>query len=641
MTPHDFPPTPMSYPYGDRIPSYPFGATENIPQSLDSAILGSDAPSFAHGSPQYSSGSPQSVHQGSVASYHDLPMHTEQTVQPGLLAEEHITHNKQDSVLPNNDEMYQPFEMTMDDMMGPHDPAEDVAQQQSMTVTLTRPIFANQFFHLSHRMQSLLDFYDKHICSVLVAFDGQANPYRAHILNLAAHNEGLQNAIAALATNNIRMRSQKRLQSSGFVQELNENGPDTFSDASLELSAPTTEESCYKALSIEQLNMQLTHASSAEDDAVLATLLILCLFHVCDSGFSKFKTQLAGVQKLLSLRAATSQSGFIGWVQMFFTWFDVLSSTVNDRETEIEVSSSDMLDFSTDLGALEEFSGCDGRLFKLIARLGRLNLLAQQRPVRSKGASTTDPSAASDQSQWRRTANRMKPRVMNSDDFYRLDGNGWSTPLDDFTDDPFSPESIYPDHRTEFWVEWHDVRSRLQSWSMDYSSIPGPARPIGSDNAAGLGPEQRDLVHINESFRSSALLYTERLANPDLPSSHVNFQQLVAQGLFHITAISITSCVNKFLLWPLFILGTECVDPQHRATVRTRCVEIQRESGFFNNLSVLEVLERAWRDPVVAPSNSAGGRAPGHMRTGSSGSARQPFRWRKAMSRVDGEYIVV
>ncbi|KAF2157421.1 hypothetical protein K461DRAFT_273597 [Myriangium duriaei CBS 260.36] len=646
MTPHDFPPTPFGF--HERMPSYPYSASETIPQSLDSTVLTSDvaasytrgsppfntgSPHFNSGSPQFNNGSPQSIQHGSVAGFSDLPSHVEQQEQRSIHTEVLTPQDLQSALLPSHDDVFQQFEMTMDEMMGVPDQSEDTIQQTDLSLTLTRPIFATQFFHLSHRMQSLLDFYDKHICSVLVAFDGNANPYRAHILNLAAHNEGLQNAIAALATNNIRMRSQKQLQSTGFVRELEENGADALSESRLALSAPTPEESCYKALSIEQLNMQLAHPSSAEDDAVLATLLVLCLFHVCDSGFSKFKTQLAGVQKLLSLRGSTAQSGFIGWVQMFFTWFDVMSSTVNDREVEIHNSSLDMLDFSTDLGALEEFSGCDGRLFKLIARLGRLNLLAQQRPVRSK-----DGSMSSYQNEWRRTANRMKPRALNPDDFYHLDGNGWSTPLDDYNDDLFNPASIYPDHRTEFWVEWHDIRSRLQSWSMDYSAIPGPSG--GSEG--GLGPEQRDLVHINESFRSSALLYTERLANPDLPSHTANFQQLVAQGLFHITALSITSCVNKFLLWPLFIIGTECVEAQHRATIRARCVEVQRESGFFNNLSVLEVLERAWRDPVVADNTVPTPRfGAGPAQCPPDAPPRQPFRWRNAMSRVDGEYIVV
>ena len=67
---------------------------------------------------------------------------------------------------------------------------------------------------------------------------------------------------------------------------------------------------------------------------------------------------------------------------MFFTWFDVMTSAVNDREMQIKGDSLAMLDYSANLGALEQFSGCDGRLFKLIARLGRLNLLSQGRPVR-------------------------------------------------------------------------------------------------------------------------------------------------------------------------------------------------------------------------------------------------------------------
>jgi hypothetical protein len=142
-------------------------------------------------------------------------------------------------------------------------------------------------------------------------------------------------------------------------------------------------------------------------------------------------------------------------------------------------------------------------------------------------------------------------------------------------------------------------------------------------------------LHISESFRYSALLYTERLAHPTLPSSASNIQNLVAQGLYHISQIGVTSCVNKFLLWPLFIIGTECVDEQHRAIVRQRCVEIQRESGFFNNLSGLEVLEKVWREDDERADGQAAKQAHGGM------LGTQAFRWRKAMDRVDGEYIML
>ncbi|KAI7313033.1 hypothetical protein KC315_g11802 [Hortaea werneckii] len=178
---------------------------------------------------------------------------------------------------------------------------------------------------------------------------------------------------------------------------------------------------------------------------------------------------------------------------------------------------------------------------------------------------------------------------------------------------------------------------------MDTSVIPPASDPSQLD--AG----QRDLVHINECFRYSALLYTERLSNPVLPSSHQQFQDLVSQTLCHITALPVTSCVNKFLLWPLFITGTECVDAVHRSIIRTRCIEIQRESGFFNNISGLEVLEKVWSEyPASHPHASSiasdeeevkARRRDSLEQTG--GKYGQAFRWRRAMERKDGEYIVI
>ncbi|KAI7618463.1 hypothetical protein KC346_g4998 [Hortaea werneckii] len=517
-------------------------------------------------------------------------------------------------------------------------------EPHSLTMLDTR--FSNPFFHLTPRMQSLMDYYDRNICPFLVAFDGDHNPYRKHILQLAINNEGLQSAIAALSTNNMRMRRKER-HVAGFIAEL----PDAA-----ELEVATDEEAFYKQSSIDHLNASLASPTDARSDSVLASLLILCLFHVCDSGFSKFKTQLAGVQKLLSLRSPNHQQQssreFTQWVEMFFAWFDVMTSAVNDREMQIKGESLDMLDFSANLGALEQFSGCDGRLFKLIARLGRLNLLAQGRPVRSSNGVDRRPTIFRQWSKDSRSVSAKKRgnRLLSPSDYDRVDGNGWGTPIisssdedADGTEDGSVGHEDFPDHRKEFWEERNEVRSRLQLWEMDTSVIPPASDPSQLD--AG----QRDLVHINECFRYSALLYTERLSNPILPSSHRQFQDLVSQTLCHITALPVTSCVNKFLLWPLFITGTECVDAVHRSIIRTRCIEIQRESGFFNNISGLEVLEKVWKEyPASHPHASTiasdeeevkARRRDSVEQTGSEYG--QAFRWRRAMERKDGEYIVI
>lgn len=500
-----------------------------------------------------------------------------------------------------------------------------------LAFSIPRALSPSQFSHLPTRMQYLLDYYDKNICSVLVAFDDSINPYRSYILQLASRSEGLQSALAALALNNIRMRRHKRPSPRGFIEEdSEEHSPED--DGSL--SRPTPEEMYYKSMSIGKLQSQLTDFTSAQDDSILAILLILCLFHVCDSGFSKFKTQLEGVQKLLSMRDPGVRTGFIGWVEMFFAWFDVMTSTVNDRETEIQGDRLDMLHYSSNLGALEQFSGCDGRLFKLIARLGRLNLLSQNRPVRSDGRVPQAPQVPPKNTF--QTSNGWRTRtVFDSMDYTKLDGNGWGTFVNEEDATPVQDDCKDPaDTRHEFWNEWQDIRSRLESWSMDEMSETPLSPPT-----TGSTPGQRDLVHINESFRSSAVLYTERLANPFLPSSSPKFQKHVHIALSHISALEVTSCVNKFLLWPLFIAGTECVDPKDQALVRDRCIEIQIESGFFNNISVLDVLERVWAENLENRDSEEILRRSDSI--WSEGERVQAFRWRKAMDRVDGEYIVV
>ncbi|KAF2762091.1 hypothetical protein EJ05DRAFT_473022 [Pseudovirgaria hyperparasitica] len=488
-------------------------------------------------------------------------------------------------------------------------------------LTIPRSVLPHQIYQLSPRLRFLLDYYDKAICPVLVAFDGPTNPYRMHVMHLAMEDEGLMNAIAALSTNNIRMRGGTNMKRLGYDQTSCSSPGGSQSilpdSAYASVSAQemrdfqgeaTQEELRYKALSIEVLNQQLADPSQAKNDSVLATLLVLCLFHVCDSGFSKFKTQLAGVQKLLSLRDRSHQSNFVGWIEVFFTWFDVMNSCVNERETEVRPESLDMLNLSTNLGALEHLVGCEGRLFKLIARLGRLNLLSQNRPVRGSDATP-----------------RPSPQPRRAKDYYsltfdNLDGNGWGPLVSD-----------WDDGRSDFWLEWQYVRERLQEWELhtappsqqqSHASSPPVAAMCAVVAPITLDAPQRDLLHISESFRYAALLYIERLANPDLPSSAMVFQNLVAQALYHISHIGITSCVNKFLLWPLFIAGTECVDEHHRAIVRQRCVEIQRESGFFNNLSGLEVLERTWKQDYMPASGG-------------------PFKWRAVMDKVDGEYVLV
>lgn len=461
------------------------------------------------------------------------------------------------------------------------------------------------------RFQYLLRYYETAICPYLSALD-DANPYVCHIIPLVQGSPSLQHAIAALSLNNMRMR---KIQVPGsFHSSLNISPLTSTLDLQCNAPEPSSEELTYKATSIELLDQQLKDGTQIRNDAILATLLVLCLYHCSSSGHSKFRTQLAGVQKLINIRARSQRTSFICWVEMFFAWFDVLTSTVNNRETEIRAESWEMLDMSIPEGILEYHAGCDLHLFKLIAQLGRLNLLRQNRPVREI-ASPVTPCSVEKQA---------------AKDFYSLNVLELTRPglIEHQREQSPSEESL--ESQAKFWSEWNNIQRRLQNWESDISTLPRPARYAATTRAPPV--RQRDMLHINEAFRYSALLYMQRLAKPSMASSASDMQSIVAQSLHHITQISVQSCMNKFLLWPLFITGAECINKTHRSLIQERCIKIYRESGFFNNLCALEVLRRVWMQKDQANM------APWACDEVIHG---QPFKWKSAMNQIDGEYIII
>ena len=508
--------------------------------------------------------------------------------------------------------------------------ADDVGDHPSSVVPRLLPSLS---IGNTPKLQYLIDYYDKVISPVIVAFDGPTNPYRSHILSLAVESETLQHAIAALSASNLRMRrGHNPLSANRSSQSLSPSSHDhsvrkssiahSLMDAGIDrlpqtsVSEPSHEELYHKGAAIKALNEQLADPLRRKDDSILATLLILCLYHICDTGVAKFKTQFAGVKKILALRGGTKgdNSKATNWLTIMFTWFDAMTASINDRESQLDGDDLDMSTLNGGEWALENLAGCDGRLFKVIAKLGRLNLLSQNKPV--AGFSTkSSPSP---------TVQQLPSPVTKNQDYYsmnynRFDGNGLSAMVEE---DPAEAHS-----RAQFWEEWADIREKLQNWQLDGPMTPPPEG------------DRLDVYHISESFRYSALLYTERLGYPGLPSAHPNFQNLVTQALFHISNVQ----SDVFLLWPLFITGTECVSEQGRYLIRERCLDIQKDSGFFNNISGLELLEKIWRDDETNDEQTAS-LSPSGLPVASNESSvmgGHGFKWRKAMERVDGEYIVV
>ncbi|KAI2146767.1 hypothetical protein LOZ52_006562 [Ophidiomyces ophidiicola] len=463
-------------------------------------------------------------------------------------------------------------------------------------------------------MRYLIGYYMEVIAPVIVAFDTPTSPFRLYMLELAKTSDTLQLAIAALSLSNLRQRRKNWALSTGKTLPSRRSCQahcrltDTAVADVYELPSPDEqmrEEILYKGAVVKSINAQLADPIARRSDALLATLLILSIIHMCDTGFASFKSQFAGVRKLFALRKAsrTAGSDVMKWFMRIFTWFDTMTAAVNDRDSELSAECLDVVTETGDQWSLENLSGCDSRLFRVVAQLSRLNQLSQMKPVEASDfvdrpiASATPP-----------------PQLLHYPGLA-----GPSDPRGDLLSFPvqaYFPGYESADPRTEFWLEWRALKVRLETWRLGVSDpavlaamTTGPLTPSSATGAAAcpsplvehvassLSPFARvapanlsDIANISESFRYAGLLYLERLAHPQLPSSHLRIQSLVYAALHYLAAVQ----SDVFLLWPLFITGAECVLEADRNLIRERCGDIQKDSGFVNNLSCLQLLEKIW-----------------------------------------------
>ncbi|EED13108.1 conserved hypothetical protein [Talaromyces stipitatus ATCC 10500] len=531
------------------------------------------------------------------------------------------------------------------------------------------------------RMRYLISYFAEVIAPVIVAFDRPSNPYRTRILQLAHHSETLQHAIAALAASNIRQRREEKILSTERTEQARKSSMAhrALTDVSFQerhgiqdLGGDNREEVYHKSLAVKSLNALLADPDKRHHDSVLASLLVLCLFHICETGVAQFQTQFAGVRKLLAMRHRLNipESEEARWCTRMFTWFDAMTATINNREGQLQGLYLDMTCASDEEWAMENLAGCDGRLFKVMARLGRLNLLSQNQHV--------DPSYNIDMP----AAMPVVPPALS-----HFTPNGMNAA---YAATLYAHPQSAQWGNPEFWAEWHSIRQQLESWRLDPTQFAGaldinqltqsPSNSCGSLSATSgptimsspttpnssvtVAPSNlADLSNISEAFRYAALLYTERLAHPGIPSTHPRIQTFVLTAMHYIAAVQ----SDVYLLWPLFITGSECVYEEHRTAIRNRCRDIQNDSGFYNNISCLELLEKIWaQNPPVAsqqqqhlsvpyqshqnlyPSHGYSGTPVSNIRAQTLAPNTMPqdgagFRWRSIIEGegVDGEYMFV
>ncbi|KAI1329099.1 fungal-specific transcription factor domain-containing protein [Xylariaceae sp. FL0255] len=511
-----------------------------------------------------------------------------------------------------------------------HTRDDDMTQRHAMEPTPALP----QLSYESHTLQVspdliakmpfFMDYYENIMCPSLVLIDGPKNPYRDHILRLASSSRSLQHAICALSACNLRMKRRLSLgQHTRDSQLTTENGGEQAATEDRSLA----EEHEHRNLAVNLLNLQLNDPSKSCHDSVLATILLLCHYRMVESGVAKFQTQFAGVKKILSMRKSVHFQGTAesAWMETVFTYCDSISASINDREAQLTTS---FFGLPSDANLLppgaENLVGCDRELFKTISKLGRLNLMSQNRQVQSQVSTPRGHDISAFSPVGSPLGHTFKQDGSNffSTGQPRFDGNGFVTKIEE---DELS-SSAFDDHRRSgFWAEWKEAHTALQTWEFDAQ------RTMASLPSSATQSQIRDVNFLSEAFRYAALLYIERLAAPTTPSNHNNFRNLVSQVVYYATSLEAGSSAEKFLLWPLFVAGSECINELQQNIIRNKCRDIMARSGYMSNMAAIDVLERLWQTGGSAGSSSD------PLTLG-----RSPFNWTKCISGngVENEWIM-
>ena len=128
---------------------------------------------------------------------------------------------------------------------------------------------------------------------------------------------------------------------------------------------------------------------------------------------------------------------------------------------------------------------------------------------------------------------------------------------------------------------------------------PGEGLVSGGEDEEAMQME-RDRYHCCEGFRYALLIYILRIfTRPDgtreqRTASRISFLSRVC--LDHVSACRSTSLIQKQLLFPVFIAGSETRDIAHREFAKEYCRRWYRKFGYQMYMTVLDVMEAVWAE---------------------------------------------
>ncbi|KAJ9606635.1 hypothetical protein H2200_008643 [Cladophialophora chaetospira] len=116
---------------------------------------------------------------------------------------------------------------------------------------------------------------------------------------------------------------------------------------------------------------------------------------------------------------------------------------------------------------------------------------------------------------------------------------------------------------------------------------------------------KRDCFHCIEAWRHAILLYTCRVFTPWQDSAGIRMISYLARvTLDHVRCISRRSFIQKQVLLPVFLAGSEVGDEQDRAWIREYCKHWSAAARFYMFESTRFLLEDIWQDWDVSTRDS-------------------------------------
>lgn len=154
------------------------------------------------------------------------------------------------------------------------------------------------------------------------------------------------------------------------------------------------------------------------------------------------------------------------------------------------------------------------------------------------------------------------------------------------------------------WVQFNlapvrKIETAIKDWQCPRfrdASIDDSDKDQGTDGAEQY-QFQQDLYHCAEAWRLSLLIYIERVFKWDRNTkAPAIIEKLARKTLDHIRCCRRTSLIQKQLLLPVFLAGSESLDEDAREMVRNFCGWWTEKSRYemFHTVSVL--LEDLWQD---------------------------------------------